>query len=184
MSALIDVPRAEAVLDVIAEHPETHRQEVWRCLTGMCFAGHAVALFSDLRWLWSEEELRALITKYYPEVTRLALWELNRIGADLLICRQDHPGANPLVSGLHRNVGWLFDEDVRLEETIGRSFDPSRVWVINAGDEAFNVLAYSKDSEVSIELFSPNHELHDLRTRVAWLAQGYDSDPEAERDDG
>lgn len=47
----LNVDLANRVLEQIEAHPETHNQDEWRCLTGMCFAGWTVQLGGGDRWL-------------------------------------------------------------------------------------------------------------------------------------
>lgn len=51
-----NIERLDAVLAYIKAHPDEHDQDVWRkkteCGTTMCFAGHAVAMFTpDAEWV-------------------------------------------------------------------------------------------------------------------------------------
>jgi hypothetical protein len=41
----------DTVMTHIEEHPDEHVQENWRCETGMCFAGWAVALSGRYEWV-------------------------------------------------------------------------------------------------------------------------------------
>jgi len=56
-AVVLNLPLAEAVLEQITKHPETHKQaEHWgfrsECGTTLCIAGQALALTPDVTFVW------------------------------------------------------------------------------------------------------------------------------------
>lgn len=47
-----NVELLEQTYDHIAANPDQHRQDYYRCETGMCFAGWAIELSGDAQWLF------------------------------------------------------------------------------------------------------------------------------------
>lgn len=52
---------AYAVLDQIEANPETWNQRMYRCSTGMCFAGWAIELVDGVRWVSDQKSGRDIL---------------------------------------------------------------------------------------------------------------------------
>ena len=136
---------AQAALEQIKLHPETHKQADWRCKTGMCFAGWYGELDPAARWLLPATEMdndNAMLFQHLiviPRVDALHAAALERI---------DRTESVP-------ELIELWNCDITLEE-----FDPATEAVVAIGD--YTRCKLELDFGQAHDVFAASNTLEDI----------------------